>query len=88
MFPLDALRSGSRTWEAHLRQFDEIPCVMGEEETLQLRYLVEARADGYRLRDGVVYCLGSIGSTPGLTHGELIARKLHDALLVRQSKAL
>lgn len=28
LFPLDALHSGSRTWEAHLRSLDETLCVM------------------------------------------------------------
>jgi capsid protein len=47
---------------------------------------VEARADEYSLKDDVVYCQGSIGHTPRLTHGESIARELHDALLARQSE--
>lgn len=42
-----------------------------------------ARADRYQLRDGVVYCRGSICSTLGLTLGEVISRELHDILLVR-----
>ena len=52
--------------------------------TPQLGRLVEAWDDRHRLRDDLVYCRGSIGSTPGLTHGESIARELHDALLARQ----
>lgn len=47
---------------------------------------MEAWVDGYKLRDDVVYCRGSIGSISGLTPGESIARELHDALLVRQSE--
>jgi len=35
-------------------QLDETPRVMGQEETLQLRHLVSARVDDYRLSDGMV----------------------------------
>ena len=62
--------------------------VMGREETLQLRHLIGARVNGYRLRDGMVDCRGSICSTPRLTLGEVTERDLHGALSARQLKAL
>lgn len=67
MLPLDTLHLGSKAWEAHSRQLDETSCVISREETLKLTHLVGARVVGYRLRDGVVDCQGSICSTPRLT---------------------
>jgi len=88
LFPFDALSTGIRTWEAHPRQMDETQCVMGWRETLQSRHLVGAKADKYRIRDGMVYNPGSIYSTPGVTLGGMIAMDLHDALSDRQYEAL
>lgn len=60
LFPLETLHLCSRIWEAHPRQLDKTPRAISQEETLQLRPLVGARAVGYRLRDGVVDSQGSI----------------------------
>lgn len=61
---------------------------MGREETLELRHLVGARVDGYRLRDGMVNCRGSICSTPRFTLGEVTERELHGAFSAGQLEAL
>lgn len=47
-----------------------------------------AGVDEYRLGDGVVYCQGSICSTPGLTHGEVITKEPHNTLSMKQFEAL
>lgn len=60
-------------------QLDETPCVMSQEETLQLRHLEGARVDKYMFRDGIVDCRHSICSTPRLTLGEVTERELHGA---------
>lgn len=69
--------------ETHPRKMDETQCVMGKRDTLELRHLVGARADRYRIIDGMVYCRVITCSTPRLTLGGMIARDLHDALSAR-----
>lgn len=66
------------------RRFLILPLRTYPHMTLQLRCLVEAWADGCRLRVGLVYFGGGMGSTPRLTQGESIARELHHALRTRQ----
>lgn len=66
----------------------EILRVMGGEEILQLRHWMDARADGYMIRDQVASYRGSIFPTLGLTLGEVIVRALHDALWARQYESL
>ena len=67
---------------------DETPRDMSQEDTLQLRHLVDARVDCYRLRDGMVDYRGSICSTPRVTLGEVTKRELHGAFLVGQLESL
>ena len=61
---------------------------MSREETHQLRHLVGARVDEYKLRDGMVDCQGSICSTLRLTLGGVTERELHGAFLVGQLEVL
>ena len=53
-----------------------------------MRHLVGAEVDGYRLRDGMVDCRGSICSTHRITLGEVTERELHGVFLVGQLEAL
>jgi len=57
-------------------------------KTLQLRHLVGARVDRYRLRDSMVDCRGSICSIPKLTLEEVTERELYGAFPTRQLKTL
>ena len=56
---------------------------MSQEETLQLRHLVGARVDGYRLKDGMVDCRGSICSTSRLTLKGVNERELNGSFSTR-----
>ena len=53
-----------------------------------MRHLVGARVDGYKLRDGMVDCRGSMCSNPRFTLGKMTERELHGAFSVGQLGAL